>query len=397
MHPKSGSLIGGILLVAGTSIGGGMLALPVMTSLGGFWPSLVTYLFCWLFMMSTGLLLLEASLWFEGETNLVSMASRTLGWPGKIAAWLLYLFLFYSLTLAYIVGGGNLLLDLTDQHWGLRGQAWMGPLLFILLFAPVVYAGAKVVGRLNVLMMVGLIATFFLFLALGAPYVKSELLSYRNWSLSLMALPISFIAFAYQGIVPTLISYFHRNAPKARTAIIVGSFIPLVTYILWQWLILGIVPTFGEGGLAEAIKLGENAVDPLHRFIQNPLVYDIANAFAFFALLTSFFGVSLGLVDFLADGFQVKKTSRAKGWLCAIVFIPPLLLALRYPDIFLKALDYAGGLGCALLLGLMPILMVWVGRYRLGLTADVCLPGGKIILALLIAFVGIELICQAWF
>ena len=35
---KDNRLIGGILLVAGTAIGAGMLALPVSTSFGGFIP-----------------------------------------------------------------------------------------------------------------------------------------------------------------------------------------------------------------------------------------------------------------------------------------------------------------------------------------------------------------------
>ena len=43
MHYK-GSVFGGSLLVAGTSIGGGMLALPVLTSLAGFIPSFIVYL-----------------------------------------------------------------------------------------------------------------------------------------------------------------------------------------------------------------------------------------------------------------------------------------------------------------------------------------------------------------
>ena len=58
-----GHLLGGTLLIAGTSIGVGMLALPVATASGGFIPSIVVYLICWLFMLSSGLLILEACIW----------------------------------------------------------------------------------------------------------------------------------------------------------------------------------------------------------------------------------------------------------------------------------------------------------------------------------------------
>jgi tyrosine-specific transport protein len=387
---KSGSVLGGILLVAGTSIGGGMLALPVLTSLGGFVPSLVIYLSCWLFMASTGLLFLEVAQWMEKESNIVTMARETLGRPGAWAAWAIYLFLFYCLTLAYIVGCGNLVVEL----FGGSIPDWLGPLLFILLFAPIVYAGTRVVGRCNAFLMIGLGLSFLLFVALGWQTVKPELLAYRNWKLSLIGLPIAFTSFAYQGIIPTLVTYFHHDIGKARKAILIGSFIPFITYVIWQWLILGNVPTYGPGGLAEALEKGQNAVYPLKYFIQDSRVYIIAQYFAFFALVTSFFGVTLGLVDFLADGLKIKKDAAGKGLLCLMVFIPPLCLALIYPHIFLVALDFAGGFGCALLLGLLPVLMVWSGRYIQQRSSTYALPGGRLTLVALTLFILFELVCE---
>jgi tyrosine-specific transport protein len=387
---KHGSTLGGTLLVAGTSIGGGMLALPVLTSLGGFVPSLLIYVSCWLFMACTGLLFLEVTLWLPGESNIVSMANRTLGLPGKIFAWGLYIFLFYCLTLAYIVGCGDLTVEILGNHI----SPWVGSAIFLALFGPLVYAGTKVVGKLNVVLMIGLGLSFLIFVALGIKYVDRSLLTYQNWSLALLGLPIAFTSFAYQGIIPTLVHYLDRDVKKIRTAILVGSFIPLLTYTLWQWLILGIVPTNGPHGLAETLKMGETAVYPLKFFIQNPLVYTVGQFFAFFALVTSFFGVTLGLVDFLADGLQVKKTAFSKLYLCLLVFAPPFFIALSHPHIFLQALDFAGGFGCALLLGLLPIAMVWVGRYRLGLTSSYQLPGGKVVLCILFIFVVFELLFE---
>jgi tyrosine-specific transport protein len=41
---------------------------------------------------------------------------------------------------------------------------------------------------------------------------------------------------------------------------------------------------------------------------------------------------------------------------------PPTLLALSFPDIFFKALDYAGTYGVLLLFGIMPAAMAWSER-----------------------------------
>lgn len=381
-----GHVLGGALLVAGTSIGGGMLALPVLTSLAGFIPSVFLYFLCWVFMASTGLLFLEVSQWIKGESNIISMASYTLGKEGRYFAWVLYLFQFYCLMVAYIVGCGNIISELSQ----FTIPYWLGPIIFVLLFSPLILIKTSLASKLNMILVTGLTISYLAFVWLGYKHVQSELLWDYDWTKSLMVLPIAFISFAYQGIIPTLTSYMHHDISATRKAILIGSFIPLVAYVIWEWLILGIVPTHGPGGLAEALEKGDNAVYPLKNFIQNPSIYYIGQAFAFFALVTSFLGVALGLRDFLADGLHIKKDFSGKLILSALIFIFPLIIAVLYPRIFLISLDYAGGFGCALLLGLLPILMVWVGRYRLGHQDRPQLPGGKVVLGLLALFVLFE-------
>ncbi|NDE82772.1 MAG: tyrosine transporter, partial [Chlamydiia bacterium] len=77
-------ILTGALLVAGTAIGAGMLALPVATAQGGFIPAVVLYVLCWLFMSMTGLLLLEVCLFMPKDANLISMSYHLLGNKGKI-------------------------------------------------------------------------------------------------------------------------------------------------------------------------------------------------------------------------------------------------------------------------------------------------------------------------
>ncbi len=384
MENKS-SLLGGILLVSGTCIGGGMLALPVLTSPGGFIPSLLIFFLTWLFMASTGLLFLEVSQWMKEDSNIVSMSEKTLGKGGKIAAWMVYLFFFFCLTLAYIVGCGNMFSHL------LSVPHWLGPLIFVVLFSPFVIAGAHVIDKINTLMMVGLGVTFLAFVYFGVAYIKTDLLLERNWWLSIFSLPIAFTSFGYQGIIPTLHRYFGFNVSKTRLAIIIGSFLPFLAYILWQALILGTVPAQGEGSLEEAFELGQNAIYPFKNFTHSPYVYTVGQFFAFFALITSFFGVTLGLMDFLADGLHIKKIGTRRLYLGMLVFVPPTIIAITYPHLFLVALEFAGGFGSSFLLGVLPILMVWKGRYYLGLKAERPLMGGKITLSILACYVVFEI------
>ena len=387
-------LIRGSLLISGTTLGGAVLALPILTGQIGFFPSILLYFCCWIFMTLTGLLFLEIALWMKPNANIITMAEKTLGGFGKAITWGLYLFLFYCLTLAYIVGVGDLLVEAFEGFIHL--SSWQGQLLFLLLFSPFIYMGTHILNRLNFILIFGLIASYLIFVYLGAPHVNRSLLMNAHFSKLWTALPITFTAFAYQGIIPTLVTYMHRDAKLIRLTIIIGSFIPFVVYIIWQWLILGIIPVNGIDGLNHALEQGHNAVQPLKNILNIPDLYIVGQFFAFFALVISFLGVSLALKDFLADGLKIKQSPSGKLALCLLVFVPPTLFAFSHPHIFLIALDYAGGFGCALLLGLMPVLMIWRGRYQLGFKSSYSVIGGRYLLIFLILFVLIELVCQSF-
>lgn len=390
MQEQKSNLFGGALLVAGTTIGGGVLGLPILTGIAGFLPSIFIFLLCWLCMAGTGLLFLEATQWHRGETNILTMAKTSLGNPGKGFAWLLYLFLFYCLMVAYMVGCGNLVVEFSQGSI----PDWLGPIIFVLIFGPLIVIPTSLAGKLNTFLIAGLGLSYLAFVILGFKYVNVDLLKHADWSKSLRVLPIAFISYAYQGIIPTLATYMHHDTKNIRKAILVGSFIPFIAYAIWEWLILGIVPLHGEGGLLEALNNGNNAVMPLKNFIDSPFVYDIGQSFAFFALVTSFLGVSLGLRDFLADGLRIKKDPKGKFFLVLLVCLFPLIIAISYPHVFLVALNYAGGFGSALLLGLLPIAMAWRGRYQLGLTKEHQLPGGRFILIALAIFICIEVLAE---
>ena len=377
----------GILLVAGTALGAGMLALPVATANGGLFPAWTIYLISWLFSIATGLLFVEIGLWLPKNANIVSMAGSLLGRFGKGVAWILYLFLFYCLTVAYVSEGGRLF----GQFFRINHLVWLGPILFTLLFSIFVYLGTKIAGKCNAILMIGLIASYLLFVALGLPKIHLSPWGDFGWKGAIFALPVVFTSFSYQGVIPSLLEFLERDPKKMRIAILFGTLIPFLSYLIWDYLIKGIIPIAGPHGLLEARTLGVSAVEPLSYSLGGSPIYLISNFFAFFALTTSFIGVTLGLLDFLSDSLEVPKTSFNKLWLCGLIYIPALLITFINPGIFLTALSWAGGFGCALLLGLLPILMVWRGRYHKEYPhLYIQLPGGKPLLSILFLFVIFE-------
>lgn len=382
-------VFGGALLVAGTSIGAGMLALPVVTAAGGFFPAILIYLLCWLFMTSTGLLILELCLKLPPDSNLVTMATNYLGPIGKWAAWALYLFLFYCLSIAYVSGGGEIV-----RSW-VGSELWFSQIFFVVVLGCFVYFGAKVVDKINLFLMAGLIVSYLAFLYFGAPLVNFKFFERSDWGASFLALPVIFTSFSYQGIIPSLTSYLKRDPRKVRLAIIGGTTLTFCIYLIWEFLILGIV---SHDSLIQAKEMGKTAIEPLKEHMAVKNVHVIGRAFGFFAITTSYLGVTLGLFDFLADSLGLVKKGMRKFLIAMITFLPPLMIAQVNPSLFIIALSFAGGIGCALLLGFMPTIMTWGSRYfGEGHTGPKQLFGGRFMLSLLILFVLLELIIEIGF
>lgn len=373
--------VGATLLIAGSCIGAGMLGLPVLSGMAGFVPSIAMFVICWLYMVITGLLLLEVNLWFKQDVSIVSMAQSTLGKVGKAFAWGTFLFLFYSLNVAFIAGLGALFRDFVQDWTGTIIEPWMGSLLFILIFGIFTYLGVLAVDRCNQLMMAGLAITYVALVIIGSRYVDSNLLAHSNWKASILVIPAVILSFGYHNLIPSMTYYLQHDAKMLTRAIIIGSGLPLLCYLLWEWLILGIVP---EGQFAQALSDQEMATQALRNTVGSSWVVDMGQYFAFFAIVTSFIGVALSFVDFLADGLRIKKTRMGRLLLVCLVMIPPFLFSISYPAIFLTALRYAGGFGTVMLFGIMPALMVWVGRYKYQMKGSQIVPGGRVTLLLVI-------------
>lgn len=373
-------------LVGGTCIGGGMLGLPVGSSLAGFLPSTLMLLVCWLFMTISGLLILEVNLWMEKGAHIITMASKMLGPWGKGLAWVLYLFIGYASLVAYMAGGGGQITQVMELALDLRPEKWIGCLIFAVGAGSVIFFGARIVGRVNSILFTAMIASYGLLVVLGSSEISFDLLARKEWSRSMFSIPILLTAFSFQTIVPSLTPVLRGNAKWLRFSIVCGTSISLCVYLLWQAIVLGTVPMDGPHGLAEAYAEGRPATCSLVHTVESTWLSSIAGFFAFFALVTSFLGIALGLFDFLADGLKIEKKGMGNVFLGLLVAIPSLYFAVSYSRAFLVAMEISGGFGDAILNGIMPVLMIWVGRYRRGFQSEYPCPGGKPLLIVVFLF-----------
>ncbi len=379
--------IGGILLVAGTSIGAGMLALPITTGVGGFIGSMGLFLICFAYMLVTLLFLLEANLYEENlESNIISMAKKRLGAFGQIISWCSFLLLMYSVAAAYMSAGGSLLAKIFTSEAVTETQGQWGAFVFAIFFGAIVFFGAWLVDYLNRFLMIGLIASYLALVFFVSPHVQFEHLIEGQPKYLLAAVPVVVLSFTSHIIVPSLRVYLENSLPRLLRILIVGSMVPLLFYSLWEFVILGVLPNSGEFGLV-AIAQGSHPVAGLthaiHQFSGRAWISSIVGSFSFFALVTSFVAVVLSVMDFLSDGLQIKKDLKGRVKLILLTLIPPFLFSIFFPSGFVLAISYAG-VFVAVLYGILPPLMIWKARYKENRDMVFKVPGGKPLLIITI-------------
>lgn len=364
--PRKGSTLAATLLITGCCIGAGMIGLPVVSADAGLIPTTLAMVLCYFFATGTGLLLLEATLWFKEEVNLLSMAHFALGKVGRGITWTLFLFLFYCLFVAYIEGSGQII----GEMLGVSREA--GLLIGVSLVTLIVQRGTSIVSRFSRVFLVGLILSYAALLSFGLPKVEAEPLMHYNWKATLAVMPILLISFGFQNLIPTLTYYVQRDPKVVKKAIFIGNMIPFFIYFAWNFVILGLLPQNGTTYTSDMVT------GLLMEASQSKGVIFFAKAFSLFAIMSPFMANSLTFVDFLKDGIRTRGPL-----LLALALLPPTILTLTYPHLFLKALSIAGGFADVILFGILPVLIVSIGRYKKGQKGPYTVSGGVTYLALM--------------
>ncbi|KAG7022035.1 tyrP-B [Cucurbita argyrosperma subsp. argyrosperma] len=392
---EPGSLSSAIFLVAGTTIGAGILAIPAVTQESGFLASAITCTFCWAYMVVTGLLIAEVNVntmceLGSGGVSLVSMAMRTLGTVGVQLV-------IHSHSLRpsdCLCRSFFRYLDHFSRH-SLMGEC--NPVLFdiwrhMLLWKPtllgidykdVFNCSQRSIGAINGALVIGIIISFVGLVAVASGGLHWDALLKANFEAVPMSIPIIALSFVYQNVVPVLCTNLEGNLAKVRTSIVIGTAIPLVLFLVWNGVILGTISNLDMGS--------DKILDPLQQLRStNGDVGPIVEVFSLLAIATSYIGFVLGLSDFLADLLKLPSgENRPLPFILTLV--PPLILSLIDPEIFFKSLDVAGTYGVLLLFGIIPAAMSWSDRYSRSppsVKLPMVVPGGRFTLSLVIGGAG---------
>ncbi len=337
-------------------------------------------------MYITGLFYVEVALWMEEGVHIMTMSERLLGRFGKVFSFGLFIFMGYASLVAYTTGGGLLFQGMGETFFK-QNLSYLGSIFFFTLsFGSLFLLGTQFIGRINAILVVAMIGAYVGLSGFGISNVSFSLLQRSSVSKVFTAFPILLTVFSYQMIIPTVVSYVKRDKKVLKKALFWGTFIPLIMYLIWEWIVLGTVPHEGKGGLLEAFEEGKPATEPFRKKVEHPYLLFFSDAFAFFAIVTSYLGIGLGLFDFLADSFRLSKKGRQKLILGLLVVVPSVSLAIFFPKAFRYALEITGGFGDALLGGVLPVSLIFSGRYLQKRKSSFHVRGGKFLLLLALLF-----------
>ena len=325
-------LIGSALIIAGTSLGAGMIAMPLATAVIGFWPALLLMLFNWALATYSGLLVAEVCRACPGTTSLYGAAGQLLGRPGQIIASLATLFLPYALCAAYITGAAGHLNGSLAHWFSINLPQGFSAIGVTALFAGVIVISTSSVDLVTRALFMLKVIMLVMLIGLLLPKVEPAYLNTMPISDGVVwaALPLFFTSFGFQATVPSIVRYLEDKPGQIRPAVIIGSTLPLIIYLLWVIGTNGVLPQ-------DSLVAMQNGQDPvsalvigLTQFGGSIWISTAINLFAILALATSFLGVALGLFDYLAEVFQRAGSFTDRLQTALITFIPPLLVALFF-------------------------------------------------------------------
>ncbi|MFS6815136.1 low affinity tryptophan permease TnaB [Citrobacter meridianamericanus] len=392
----------GIMVIAGTVIGGGMFALPVdLAGAWFFWGAFILII-SWFSMLHSGLLLLEANLNYPVGSSFNTITKDLIGNKWNVISGATVAFVLYILTYAYISANGAIISETISMHSDGHVNPRIIGVCTALFVATVLWFSSLAASRVTSLFLgIKILAFVIVFGSLffqvdysilsGVSGVNEESRSFFPYIF--MAIPVCLASFGFHGNIPSLIICYGKKKDKLIKSVVLGSFLALVVYLFWLYCTMGNIPRESFKGI---IASGGNVDALVGSFLgtnQSGVIEFCLLVFSNLAVASSFFGVTLGLFDFLADLFKFDNSLSGRFKTVMLTFLPPTVLYLLFPNGFIYGIGGAG-LCATIWAVIIPAVLALKSRQKFP-NQMFTVWGGRIIPAVVIIFGIVVIFC--WF
>ncbi|MBU4421453.1 hypothetical protein L6259_03910 [Candidatus Parcubacteria bacterium] len=340
MKTGTKNYIRGVGMMVGTIIGVGIFGVPYVLAQSGIIVGLFYFALLGTILTLNHLLFGEMLLRVKGKHHLAGLAGHFGNRSWEYFALLVTTFSFYGALIAYIILGGKFLEIVLTPFFG-QGL-FIYQMIFFSFMSFFVLVGVRLVAFSELFMSFLLLAVMAVIVGFGIP--KINIANFFTFNLNQAFLPYGVILFSLAGAaaIPEMVEIMPREKKKLKSAIIVGTLIPLFLTLIFSLVVVGIT----------GANTVQDAVEGLRASVGDWIVY-LGAIFGLFAVATSFLAMAL----YLREQFWYDlKINKYISWLLACVI--PLLIFLFGTRNFIQVVGFTG----AVFSGLEGILIIWIYR-----------------------------------
>lgn len=322
---KDKSFLYAVSILIGTIVGVGVFGIPFSFAKAGFLTGFLFLVFVGILSLAMNLLFGEVVLRTKSIHQFIGYAGIYLDKRIKILASFAWFLSIYGALLAYIILSGNFLFNLFIS------QFYLNPLVFSIWFfifvSLAVLAGLRALAWFELFMVFFFVIIVFLIFGFGFPQINPEnfatLFNSEFWFL-----PYGVLLFAYAGFsaIPTQRELVQEKAGILKKAILWGSLIPAVLYLVFSMSVVGI----------SGDTTSPDVVSGLIDLIDYKIIF-LVSLFGLLAISTSFIALAYALLETFRLDYGFK---RFNSW--AITCFIPFVLFLFGVRNFIEVISLAG-------------------------------------------------------
>ncbi len=343
--------ISNVFMIAGCAMGAGCLAIPMVASGANFMFSALFLIIAAIFSYYLAATSLEIFILYKNNVNISTIVKDNFGNYGVMFSALINGALMYTILSVYMNGGADLLNQTIMPLFDLHISSKLSLTIFLLIFLPVFFKGAKLVIRLNKLIFWLKLISFVIVILFGIKYLNHNLNVINNDEIRYIphAFPIFLTGLWFHFIIPIVAKLNNYNRNQCKKIFAYGITIPAILYILWVGVCLSLIPRNSDTIANNFFNLLHNkqSVGTMinYALYNNPSISiymrGFLNLFANIAILTSFLTVGIATYDYVRDSFSIKQNTIGVIINLTITMLPPIIFSILFPNGFIFILQQA--------------------------------------------------------
>ncbi len=317
----------------------GVFGIPFSFAKAGFLTGFLFLIFIGILSLTVNLMFGEVVLRTKEIHQFTGYTEIYLKRGAKILASFAWFLSIFGALLAYIIISGNFLFNIFISQFYL--EPFIYSVLFFIFAALAVLAGLKSVAWFEFFMVLFFSLIVFLVFIFGIPKIDLNNLT-TIFNKEFWFLPYGVLLFAFAGFsaIPTQKEVIKNQTSILKKAIIWGSLVPAVLYLIFAVSVVGV-----SGDITSP-----DAVSGLTEFLDYRIIF-LISLFGLLTISTSFIALAFALVETLRLDFGFK---RFNAWVIT-VFIPLFLFLFGVRN-FIEVIDLAGSVA----IGIGSVILIFV-------------------------------------